>query len=277
MRAVALLFFASAVFAQSGQPNVSNARFETRAFSGDLNSQLRAVSPTWFGYAVKSPRSDHQSCCWEGSNQCGCWLEGGSRTRMGGSSNGPVQLERSDEAAVLFRVANNAVEKVRVFSFSCPLDAGGLPFVWLTGVPARASLSYLQKVVASDGERHIANGALFAISQHEESEALDILIRMAKTDPSPHVREQALFWLAQKAGQRASSAITDAIENDPDTEVKKRAVFALSQLPKDEGIPKLIEVARSQRNQEVRKQAFFWLGQSKDPRALAFIEDVLMK
>jgi hypothetical protein len=42
-------------------------------------------------------------------------------------------------------------------------------------------------------------------------------------------------------------------------------------------VPKLIEVAQTQRNPEVRKQAFFWLGQTHDPRALAYIEDVLTK
>jgi hypothetical protein len=51
----------------------------------------------------------------------------------------------------------------------------------------------------------------------------------------------------------------------------------MSQLPKDEGVPKLIEIARTQRNREVRKQAFFWLGQSNDPRALSFFEQVLTK
>jgi hypothetical protein len=49
----------------------------------------------------------------------------------------------------------------------------------------------------------------------------------------------------------------------------------LSQLPKDEGVPKLIDVARKHRNPEVRRQAMFWLGQSNDPRALAFFEEVL--
>ena len=278
MRAAALFVVASAAFAQTGQPNVSNARFETRAFSGDLSSAIQAAAPAWFGYAIKTARRDDQSCCWNGTGSCGCALEGRSTAITGGgTSKGPIQLEGSDSAAVLFRVANNAVEKVRLFSISCPLDAGGLPFIWITGVPSNASVSYLQKLVQTDGARRVTDGALFAMSQHEGSEALDVLIQMAKTDASPHVRGQALFWLAQKAGQRASAAITNAIENDPDTEVKKRAVFALSQLPKDEGVPKLIDVARTQRNREVRKQAFFWLGQSKDPRALAFIEDVLTK
>jgi HEAT repeat protein len=59
--------------------------------------------------------------------------------------------------------------------------------------------------------------------------------------------------------------------------VKKRAVFALSQLPKDEGVPLLISVARTNRNPVVRKQAMFWLGQSNDPRALEFFEQILGK
>jgi HEAT repeat protein len=91
------------------------------------------------------------------------------------------------------------------------------------------------------------------------------------------VRGQALFWLSQKAGQKAATAIVDAIENDPETDVKKKAVFALSQLPKDEGVPRLIAAARKNRNREVRKDAMFWLGQSNDPRALAFFEEVLTK
>jgi len=48
-------------------------------------------------------------------------------------------------------------------------------------------------------------------------------------------------------------------------------------MPDNEGVPLLIEVARTNRHPEVRKQAVFWLGQSKDPRALDFIEEVLKK
>ena len=52
-------------------------------------------------------------------------------------------------------------------------------------------------------------------------------------------------------------------------------MFALSQMPAEEGVPLLINVARTNSNPEVRKQAMFWLGQSKDPKALAFFEEVL--
>ncbi|MBV8551773.1 MAG: HEAT repeat domain-containing protein [Acidobacteriaceae bacterium] len=340
MRVVPLLLFISAAFAQSWQPNVTNAKFESRAYSGDLRAQIQAsAATTWFGYAVKSVRNNNDDGCWNSPD--GRWLED---EKKGGwpaaKPSRPVALEGTDAIAILFRVDNNRVEKIRVFPISCPVDAGGLPFVWLTAVPAHASLAYLQtfatqstdqiadaaifaiaqhdgpeadstleqltrptqpertrekstfwlgasrgarglailkQILQTDPSDHVRDKAVFALSISKQPEGLDFLIHAANSDPSAHVRGQALFWLAQKAGKRASDAITNAIENDPDTEVKKKAVFALSQLPKDDGVPKLIEVARTQRNPEVRKQAFFWLGQSQDPRALAFIEQVLTK
>ena len=81
--------------------------------------------------------------------------------------------------------------------------------------------------------------------------------------------------MAQKAGKKAAGTITDAVENDPDTSVKKKAVFALTQMPKDEGVPLLIQVAKTNKNPVVRKEAIFWLGESRDRRALDFIESVL--
>jgi HEAT repeats len=341
VRTLAILFVTIAAFAQEQQPDVRNAKWESRAFTGDWGSTLRSSSPAWFGYAVKTIRKDSESCCWNGDGQGGCGLEGNWTAKSSSTRpNTPVPLEGSDTVAILLRVENDTVGKVHLYSLHCPLDAGGLPFVWLNGVSNHASITYLKTLAMRDSDR-LADSAIFAIAQHagpeadtalaelakpiqgehirekvafwlgasreapgvtalknmmasdpspkvrdkavfalsvsKQPEALDELIRVAKSDSSAHVRGQALFWLAQKAGKRAASTIQDAIENDPDTEVKKRAVFALSQLPKDESVPKLIEIARTQKNPEARKQAFFWLGQSQDPRALAFFQEVLSK
>ncbi|MGH9592230.1 MAG: HEAT repeat domain-containing protein, partial [Bryobacteraceae bacterium] len=146
---------------------------------------------------------------------------------------------------------------------------------WLGNERGRSGLDLLKQMAKHDPSTKVREQVTFALSQSHERDAMDELIRMAKEDESTKVRGQALFWLAQKAGQRAAGAITEAIENDPDTDVKKRAVFALSQLPKDQGVPMLIQVAKTNKNPVVRKQSMFWLGQSNDPRALAFFEDVL--
>ena len=146
---------------------------------------------------------------------------------------------------------------------------------WLGTARGRRGYLVLERLVKDDPSDDVRAHVTFALSRSEVPEALPAIMRAARQDPSSRVRSQALFWLAQKAGEKAAAAITRAIDDDPDTEVKEKAVFALSQLPRDEGVPRLIEVARSNRNREVRRKAMFWLGQSDDPRALAFIEDVL--
>ena len=337
-------------------PNVQNAQFATRAVSGALTDTFRALQaqaekPEWIGYGVPEIAGDRTMCCgnYNDGNGCGtCRLEredGNSYSRSNGSTNGTVRLEGSKELVVLFRMEGKQVTKIRQASEDCTLDAGGLAFLWLTGVKPAESVALLSGFVHDatdrDEERHLGNGALAAIAMHadasadrafesfvstgqpeqlrkhasfwlgaargksgltllqkmtkgdpspevrsqvtfalsvsREPEALNEMIRMAREDESSRVRGQALFWLAQKAGQKAVSTITGAIENDPDTDVKKKAVFALSQLPKDEGVPKLIEVAKNNRNPAVRKQAMFWLGQSHDPRALEFFEQILTR
>jgi len=148
---------------------------------------------------------------------------------------------------------------------------------WLGNARGRRGYEILRQLARSDPSDELRKHVTFALSQSREPEAVDTLIGMARNDRAPEVRGQALFWLAQKAGKKGAAAIEEAIRDDPETEVKKKAVFALTQLPKDEGVPQLIRVARTNRNPAVRKQAFFWLGQSKDPRALAFFEEVLLK
>ena len=146
---------------------------------------------------------------------------------------------------------------------------------WLGSARGGAGLRTLERMAKSDPSSHVRQQVAFAYSVSREPGAVDDLICMAHEDESEHVRGQALFWLAHNAGQRAAQAITDVIQNDTDTALKRSAVFALTQMPHDEGVPLLIQVARTNKNPEVRKLAFFWLGQSKDPRALAFFEEVL--
>jgi HEAT repeat protein len=148
---------------------------------------------------------------------------------------------------------------------------------WFGAARGKEGLNTLQRMAKNDPSSDVRAHVAFALSVSHEPGAIEEMIRLAHDDSSSHVRGQALFWLAQKAGKKAVGTITGAIENDPDTDVKKKAVFALSQLPKDEGVPKLIEVAQTNRNPEVRKQAMFWLGQSNDPRALRFFEQILSK
>jgi len=148
---------------------------------------------------------------------------------------------------------------------------------WMGEERGHHGFEVLRQYIRNDKDSSFRNHLTFAISQSDDPEAVGELLRTAHQDASSQVRGQALFWLAQKAGNKVAKDIGDAIDNDPDTDVKKKAVFALTQMPENEGVPKLIEVASSNRNMVVRKEAIFWLGQSGDPRALDYIEKLLLR
>ena len=250
-------------------PRLSNGRLENHTVSAGLAKDLPALAatltePSWIGYAAPIIAGGHQ--------MCDSWNDG---IRNPGST-APVYLETPDFFLVLYRVEGGQVSRIRSYSADCPLDAGGKAVHWFTNVTAADSLNYLKTFIGpSSASTRMVDSAVTAMAMHEGQPALDLLVGLARDHASTKVRGAALFWLAQRAGQKAAGTITSVIENDPDTEVKKKAVFALSQLPKDQGVPLLIQQARTNKNPAVRKQAMFWLGQSKDPRALKFFEEIL--
>lgn len=261
----ACVFLAAPAFAQT--PAVVNGTLESRATTQPVAREItaimsRAPSPAWVGYAVPANRRDRDSGCWADNDL--------SRT----ARVGPLRLEGREAFFLLYRVADGAVQQIRVASPECPLDTGGLTLHWLTGIRPGDSVEWLTTLATGDSSRRLANTAVMAIALHGDPQATDRLLALARNGRSGDVRGTALFWVAQRAGDKAVGTITQALE-DPETEVRKKAVFALSQLPKDEGVPKLIEVARTHRDAAVRKQAMFWLGQSRDPRALTFFEQIL--
>ncbi len=268
MLAVALLLVARPASAQ--QPGVVNGTLQARAATAPLDREFagitaREAGPVWIGYSMPVVVRNREM---------GCWSDEG---RYPASRVGPLHLEGSDSFFVLFRIDARRVDRIRLASPECQLDAGGLTVYWLTGVLSADSLAWLATFVGGDAAHRLGNSAIAAIAMHDGTPATDRLISLARSGENGRVRGDALFWLAQRAGDKAVGAIADAIARDPDTEVKKKAVFALSQLPKDEGVRLLIDVARANANPAVRKQAMFWLGQSHDPRALQFFEEILRK
>lgn len=192
-----------------------------------------------------------------------------------------VTEQRGDQVISAIALHNTPVADQALDALAAtdkPVETRRKAVFWLGVARGRHGYDRLINIVRNDPSDKVREHAIFALSQSKEPDAIPAIIKVAHDDTNAHVRGQALFWLAQKAGTKAAGdAIANAIASDPDTEVKRRAVFALSRLPNGEGVPKLIDVAKTNRNAEVRKQAMFWLGQSKDPRALDFIENVLTK
>jgi len=260
--------FATIAFPAGAQtPRLSNGRIEPHATT-NIARELPALAatltdPTWIGYTQPLIDGNHEMCDY--------WNNGVRYS----SSTDPIRLEPADFFFVMFRIENKQITRIRSYSANCPLDAGGKAVHWFNNVAVNDSVNYLKTFIGAGATRRLMDSAVTAIALTEGPQPLNELLTLARDGRTSNVKGSALFWLAQRAGQKAVGTITAAIENDPDTEVKKKAVFALSQLPKDEGVPLLIQQARTNKNPVVRKQAMFWLGQSKDPRALKFFEEIL--
>lgn len=268
---------ASPALAQQ-QPNVVNAKVIARAAQPDVARVVATIAkaqvePAWIGYAV--PALNNDSFARNDGWSERCRLE---QQRLDPATNapvqGPIRLEPSPAVLVLVRVQAGELRRVRSLSNDCQIDAGGLQFFWLGDVAGQQSVEFLKTLVNDVEGRDKSEAALSAIALHRDPAATSAILDLARNG-TPRVRQRALFWIARRAESQAAGIISQAIDNDPDVEVKRQAVFALSQLPRDEGIPLLIKLARSHTHPMVRKQAMHWLGQSKDPRALTFFEEVL--
>ena len=144
----------------------------------------------------------------------------------------------------------------------------------LGDVSAAEASAYLMQIAATAEERAAKDAIFPALMADAPAPAL-ALLAIAKDERRPReVRTNATFWVAQSAGDRVSEGLQE-LTNDPDKQVRESAVFSLSQRPNDESVPALIRLARTHRDPSIRRNAVFWLGQKRDPRALAYFEEVL--
>jgi len=256
MKPMITLALALVALPLAAAPRITNGTLQTFP---SLAQAISAAGTGWVGFAIPAARAVHITCC-------------GDSVTVRGDERGDLRPAEDSTVYVFARDEDGRVERLRVDSPSCELDAGGATVRWADSVAPAESLAFLRKVV-DDGSRRAVNGALLALSLHAGAD--ETLIRIAHDHPDAHVRGTALFWLSQQAGEKAAAALRDAVDNDPEESVRAKAVFGISLLPDDQSVPILIDLLKHNASREVRRKAAFWLGQKKDPRALQAIEDIL--
>jgi hypothetical protein len=272
--------------AASAQPEISNGRVESVAVARDLAQEIAALAgpatgPFWVGYAEPVVDRERLICCFppgpsssridlaSGQVCCaGCGLEPGAaeRTPAPADARGsrPVPLEGSATFVVLARVEAGRVERIRMFSEDCPLDAGGRMVYWLTGVSPAASLDWLAAFATGSDER--ASAALAAVALHRDARADDVLDRLVRSDQPEKVRERAAFWMGSARGRRGFATLRRLVGTDPADGFRRRAVFAISRSDEPEVVDTLIGLGRSDASPRVRGEALFWLAEKRDAR-----------
>jgi len=260
-----LLLWVLAALPLAAQPKLLvNAQVDTRSAASGLAPEFRQLvaassQPAWIGYNVPLQRGGNLGCDY---------------VRDGGASAGVVHLEPPDNAVVLFRIEQNTVGRIRALSPFCEIDAGGLPVHWITDVKAGDSVALLATFALDVGPA--GDGAVSALAVHADPAAGAALERFLTPEQPEWLRLRIVSRLGPR-GPRGIDVLKRLISADSSQNVRRRAVSALTNVPEGAGIPVLIDLVKTSQDAAIRKQAMSSLQQSRDPRALAFFEEVLKR
>ena len=256
MRAAWLL---AAALPLGAQPKLLiNAQTDTRSAASGLDREFRALvsaqpQPAWIAYSVPAVRSFYLGCEYVSPN--------------GRSVPGVVHLEPPDHAVILFRIESGAVNRVRVLSPDCEIDAGGVPVHWLNEVRPAESVALLGTLDFNEN--------VMAIAMHADPAADTALERLAAAGQPDHERRSAVYWIGAARGRRGLAFLKNLLATDPDQRVRQRAVEGLAASREPDALDELIAIARKDGDTQVRRQAVSAIGRSRDPKAHAFLESVL--
>ena len=103
-------------------------------------------------------------------------------------------------------------------------------------------------------------------------------LRNLLNDPDANVRSEAIYYFIQRGGIAVVPDALKAVSADKAEAVRRRAVSSIGRLPADAGVPQLLDIARASSTDAVmRKEAVSQLSQSKDKRAIAYMEEILKR
>lgn len=261
-------------------PKVVNAQFHAEPAGAGLSATVdrfqHTNGPLWLGYEVAAVPGSRFSVCSGDSNGsmddgcCGVYrLEDGDHTFRSPDANATSKTS----VDVLVRIEQGVVNKIRFAGPGCRLDAGGLPFTWLTGVQPDDSVQWLRSLVTGDN-RGRTDQALAAIAMHETAKATAALAGFASSSNPLWLREKAAFWLGAERGHDGLLAL-EKLSTDSDPEFRAKLTFDLSVSHDPAAMDDLIRMAKSDTGARVREQALFWVAQKAGKKAVATLKDAV--
>jgi hypothetical protein len=258
------LWVLAAALPLAAQPKLLvNAKVDTRSAAAGLEPAFKALvaaqpQPAWIGYMVPSVRTFNLGC--EYNNN-------------GWSGPGAVHLEPPDHALILFRVENNAIDRIRSLAPDCQIDGGDVPFHWLSDVQPSQSVALLASIATQHDLPY--NGAMNAIATHSDPSADQTLDRFLAADQPQALRLRVVGWMGSTRGKHGLDVLKNLIANDTDLRVRERAINALGNSREPEALDLLIGIARNDRNGKLRAQAIADLGRKPSQKVIPTLTNAI--
>jgi HEAT repeat protein len=173
----------------------------------------------------------------------------------------------SDAArAKLFEIARTATDS----------ELRGEAIFWVGQRGDDQAADALISLLDSERDQSVRKKLIFSLSQMNNPKARAKLMDVARGSDDAELRGETIFWLAQTGGDQAVDFLSQLYDSEKAVEVKKKIIFSLTQAKNHKAaLHKLMAIAKSDPSPEARKEAVFWIGQSNDPEAVKFLEDIL--
>jgi len=135
---------------------------------------------------------------------------------------------------------------------------------------------YLQDVFARTDDPDIQQHALIGLSERRTNADLKswFMATAKNSEKSIDARKMCLFWAAE-SGNLGADDLRSLYAEFEEPELRKQLIFSVADIDSEAGVDLLIEIARNDQSNEMRQMAIFWLGDSGDPRALEYLEELL--
>ena len=224
-------------------------------------AELSLPRDGWSSWQVAAVDEAPDFCCWSSNWSRGAVTSKPCRLDSDRDSYGNRDHETTDAVRIYVRTAAGKVDRLKVFSADCPVEAA-TPINDLGTIAEDTSARWLIGRVKQNGE-----DAVPALAMHRGDVARDGLAAIARSDSRAETRKEAVFWLAQARGVEGAQITSSVMFQDRDPDVREHAAFALSESKSPRAAADLIRLGTTDKSGEVRSQAWFWLAQMGAPEA----------
>jgi HEAT repeat protein len=147
----------------------------------------------------------------------------------------------------------------------------------LTSLRGAHGVTTVSRLLAAEKNPDERRALTTALGSSRDASVVPVL-RNLLTDADANVRSDAVYYFIQRGGLQVVPEALKAVARDTSDAVRKRAVTSIGRLPSDAGVPQLLDMAKAASTDPImRKEAVNALSQSKDARAVAYMEELLKR
>ncbi|MBL0169627.1 MAG: HEAT repeat domain-containing protein [Gemmatimonadaceae bacterium] len=148
---------------------------------------------------------------------------------------------------------------------------------WFMSGPGRTAddaMTFLKDVYGRADDTRFKQRVLQIIASRRTDETRAFLVDVAQNPKESMDSRRSAIWSLQGSGV-TNAQLARIYDSGTDVDVRKQVIGVLAGLKENGGVDKLLDIARTEKNLELRKQAVTYLSRTKDPRALALLQEII--